>query len=141
MKAFKKRLTCILALSLTLTMLAGCGSSKNSTAGEDNGASLYKAGVYEAEADGLNGPVKLKIELTSDSIKKVEVVSHKETPGISDGAIEKLPAQIVEGQTLALDVVSGASFTSKAILSAAEKALTEAGADIAKLKEKAETTL
>ena len=56
------------------------------------------------------------------------------TAGICDPAIEKIPAAIVAAQSLAVDTVTGATVTSKAILAAAEQALTEAGADIEALK-------
>ena len=62
---------------------------------------------------------------------------------MSDTPIERIPAKIVEGQTLAVDTVSGATNTSNAILKAAEDALAQAGADIEALKavqEKDETS-
>ena len=103
------------------------------------GAMAMTAGTYEAEANGIGGAVKVAVTVSETAIESVEVVSHSETAGISDPAIEKIPAAIVEGQTLAVDVVAGASVTSGAILSAVEQALTAAGADVEALKVKAET--
>ena len=103
------------------------------------GAMAMTAGTYEAEANGIGGAVKVAVTVSETAIESVEVVSHSETAGISDPAIEKIPAAIVEGQTLAVDVVAGASVNSGAILSAVEQALTEAGADVEALKVKAET--
>ena len=102
-------------------------------------AMAMTAGTYEAEANGIGGPVKVAVTVSETAIESVEIVSHSETAGISDPAIEKIPAAIVEGQTLAVDAVAGASVTSGAILSAVEAALTEAGADVEALKVKAET--
>ena len=62
------------------------------------------------------------------------MTEHAETAGLSDTPIERIPAKIVEGQTLAVDTVSGATNTSNAILKAAEDALAQAGADIEALK-------
>lgn len=101
-------------------------------------AQAYTAGTYSAQADGNNGPVTVEVTVTDSAIERVDVVSHAETPGISDTPIERIPAKIVEGQTLAVDTVSGATNTSKAILAAAEDALTQAGADIEALKTPAE---
>ena len=103
------------------------------------GAMAMTAGTYEAEANGIGGPVKVAVTVSETAIESVEIVSHSETAGISDPAIEKIPAAIVAGQTLAVDAVAGASVTSGAILSAVETALTEAGADVEALKVKAET--
>lgn len=97
-------------------------------------ASAMTAGTYEAEGQGIGGAVKVAVTVSENAIEKVEVVAHSETAGISDSAIAKIPAAIVEKQSLAIDAVATATITSNAILAAAEAALTEAGADIEALK-------
>lgn len=114
-----------MALALALCMALLCGQAL---------AQDYAAGTYSAQADGNNGPVTVEVTVTDTAIERVEVVAHAETAGICDAPIERIPARIVEGQTLAVDTVSGATNTSRAILAAAEAALAEAGADIAALK-------
>ena len=99
-----------------------------------SGAMAMTAGTYEAEANGIGGAVKVAVTVSENAIEKVEVLAHSETPGISDPAIERIPAAIVEKQTLAVDTIASATVTSNAILTAAEAALTAAGADIAALK-------
>ena len=98
------------------------------------GAMAMTAGTYEAEANGIGGAVKVAVTVSETAIENVEVVAHSETPGISDPAIERIPAAIVAKQTLAVDTVASATVTSNAILTAAEAALTAAGADIEALK-------
>ena len=97
-------------------------------------AQSYTAGVYTAQANGNNGPVTVEVEVSDAEILSVKVTEHTETAGLSDTPIERIPAKIVEGQTLAVDTVSGATNTSNAILKAAEDALAQAGADIEALK-------
>lgn len=97
-------------------------------------AQSYTAGVYTAQANGNNGPVTVEVEVSDAEILSVKVTEHVETAGLSDTPIERIPAKIVEGQTLAVDTVSGATNTSNAILKAAEDALAQAGADIEALK-------
>ena len=97
-------------------------------------AQSYTAGVYTAQANGNNGPVTVEVEVSDAEILSVKVTEHAETAGLSDTPIERIPAKIVEGQTLAVDTVSGATNTSNAILKAAEDALAQAGADIEALK-------
>lgn len=97
-------------------------------------AQSYTAGVYTAQANGNNGPVTVEVEVSDAEILSVKVTEHAETAGLSDTPIERIPAKIVEGQTLAVDTVSGATNTSNAILKAAEDALAQAGADIEVLK-------
>lgn len=97
-------------------------------------AQSYTAGVYTAQANGNNGPVTVEVEVSDAEILSVKVTEHAETAGLSDTPIERIPAKIVEGQTLDVDTVSGATNTSNAILKAAEDALAQAGADIEALK-------
>ena len=97
-------------------------------------AQSYTAGVYTAQANGNKGPVTVEVEVSDAEILSVKVTEHAETAGLSDTPSERIPAKIVEGQTLAVDTVSGATNTSNAILKAAEDALAQAGADIEALK-------
>lgn len=57
------------------------------------------AGTYEASAQGRNGPVNVKVDVTKDRITSVQVTGHKETPGIGTLAVKDLPRAIVEAQT------------------------------------------
>ena len=95
-------------------------------------------GTYTASAQGNNGPIELSVVIAEGQIAQVDVTNHSETAGLTDPAIERIPAAIVAGQTLAVDSVSGATNTSKAILAAAEVCLAEAGFDVDALKVKAE---
>lgn len=99
-----------------------------------SGALAMTAGTYEAEGTGIGGAVKVAVTVSENAIEKVEVLEHSETAGVCDPAIERIPAAIVQRQSLAVDTVAGATITSKAILAAAETALTAAGADIDALK-------
>ena len=93
-------------------------------------ASAMTAGTYEAEAAGVFGsPVKVAVTVTETAIEKVEVVSHSETAGISDPAIAKIPAAIVDDQTLAVDTVAGATYTTVGFTAAVADAVTKAGLD------------
>ncbi|MBQ7784724.1 MAG: FAD-dependent oxidoreductase [Clostridia bacterium] len=114
----------LLSLILALMMLAAVPALAQS----------YTAGTYTAEAAGNNGPVAVEVTVTADAITAVNVTAHSETPGLCDAPISRIPEAIVAGQTLAVDVVAGATNTSAAILAAAEDCLAQAGADIEALK-------
>ena len=58
-------------------------------------------------------------------VLSVEVVEHNETPSISDPAIEQMPERIVEKQSTNVDIVSQATNTSNAILTAVDDALSK----------------
>lgn len=104
-----------------------------------SGACAMTAGTYEAEAQGMMGMVKVAVTVSENTIDAVEVIEQNETVGIADPALANVPAAIVEQQSLAVDTASGATVTSKAILAAAEMALSAAGADVEALKTAAQT--
>lgn len=84
------------------------------------------AGTYRAKAKGMMGDVEVEVVMDGDQIKSVEIVSHDETPGISDPAIEKIPAAIIEAQNTEVDGIAGATITSDAIKAAVADCLTQA---------------
>lgn len=123
-------------LFLCMIMLFAMTACQAKESGSGKSGTTYEAGTYTASADGKNGPVKVEVVFTKDAIKSVKVVEQNETPGISDTPIKEIPSKIVAEQSLAVDTVSGASFTSKAILTAVEDAVKQAGGDVNALKEK-----
>lgn len=131
----KKLLQLLLSVLLVLT-LTSCQKQGNKS--DDNNA-LFKAGTYTGVAEGRNGEVKVEVTVTDSEIKEVKVVENKETEEFAKEPLETIPKAIVENQSLAVDMVSGSTFTSKAILEASEAALKEAGADVEKLKAKEAT--
>ncbi len=90
----------------------------------------YTPGTYEGEAIGRNGPVKVQVTVAKDRIESIRVVSHNESAGLSDAPINTLPKTIVDKQSLVVDVFSGATFSSKAVIGAVENALKKATKDI-----------
>lgn len=72
---------------------------------------------------GIGGEVKVKVSFDGDTITAVEVVSHNETEGIGTNAVEQLPAKIVAANSTDVDVVTGATTTSHAIIDAVNQVL------------------
>ena len=125
----KKLFSLLLCFTLVISM-AACTKETSET--PDSGT--YKAGTYTATAKGHNDDVKVEVVFDANSIVSVKVLEHKESPGISDAPIDRIPSQISEKQTLAIDTVAGATFTSEAILTAVEDCVKQAGGDVDKLK-------
>lgn len=118
-----------LALLLAAGMTA-CSSSTSSSQG------AMTPGTYTASAKGNNGDVTVEVTVDEQSIVSVTVTDHQETEGIADGALATIPQAIVDQQSLNIDTVSGATYTSNAILEAAADCLQQAGADVEALKTK-----
>ena len=134
----KRTLSLLLAFVMVLGLAACGGNAAQETTAAATAASeeagIYTPGTYTGTAAGKNGDVKVEVTFSANAIDSVKVVEHSETAGISDGAIENIPAAIVENQSLAVDTVSGATITSDAILNAVADAVAQAGGDVEALK-------
>lgn len=86
---------------------------------------VYEDGTFVGSADGHGGLLEVEVTIDNGEIVNVTVLSHSETAGISDPALEKLPQTIVEANSANIDTVSGATETSIAIISAVKNALDE----------------
>ena len=98
----------------------GCGSKPASTAG---GVS----GDFTGTAKGFGGDVSVTLTLTDGAITGCTAEGKDETQGVGSEAIAKMPGEIAESGSIAVDGVSGATITSTAIKEAAAAALTAAG--------------
>ena len=88
-------------------------------------------GTYTASAQGMDGPVDIELTVKDNEITEITVVEDNETAGVGVKALEIIPAQVVETQSLAVDSVSGATISSAAIKAAIADAITQAGGDAA----------
>lgn len=79
-------------------------------------------GTYTATGLGLR-ELEVSVTVQGGKITEVKVVRHDESPGIADPALNQVPKAIVENQSVKVDAVSGATFTSQGIMEAVEKAL------------------
>lgn len=122
MKSVKRIVACALA---GLMLLSGCSSQSSS----------MKKGTYTGVSkNGKGGEIVVEVEVSEDKIEAVTVKKHNETPNISDVAIEEIPFEIVENQSLAIDAISGVTITCDAILEAVADAIAQAGADVEEWK-------
>ena len=99
------------------------------------GALDLEPGVHAGYSpDGYYGYIYVEVTVDNTSILSIEVTQHEETElffNMASGAI--LPA-IVTRQSTDVDSVSGATYTSLALIAAVEDAMMAAGADLATLR-------
>lgn len=107
-----KKFLVVALCALMLISVAAC-----SNGGSEEGVSL------EGSAQGYGGEVTVTVVKNGDDIVSVEAVGEDETEGVGSKAIEKLPEAIAEADSTEVDVVSGATVTSNAIIEAVNKAL------------------
>ena len=102
----------IICLVMCLAMLCTCAMAE----------------TFEGVGKGFGGEIKVAVSVEDGKLTAVEVLSHAETAGISDPAFAKIPAAIVENQTVAVDTVAGCTFSSNGLIEAVKAAWLAAGA-------------
>lgn len=93
-------------------------------------AGSYTDGTYTAEAVGASeagsGTVAVTVTIKDGKIDDIEINAPKDQASLGAQAIKKLPDKIKEAQSVEVDVVSGASHTSEAIITAVGDCLEQA---------------
>ncbi|MDO4492329.1 MAG: FAD-dependent oxidoreductase [Clostridia bacterium] len=125
----KKFLCTVMALSMA--MPAGAAFAD---------AATYTPGTYTSVAEGRNGPVIVSMTFSENAITDVTVDFERETYHVGNIPMELYPAQIVEHQTVNVDIVSGATISSVAMLDAVRSCVEKAGGDLSKLQAAIPTT-
>lgn len=97
----------------------------------------YEAGDYAVTTPGHNGDLPMVVSFSQDKIEHIDIDTTGESQGIADVVFTRIPTQIIEGQTLNVDIISGASVTSNGVLDGVAKAVKLAGANPDALRKRA----
>ena len=123
----KKSFIILLCLILITTMVA-CQTNDETPAETENTDTAESTETNESQelegvAEGFGGELKVKVTKEGETISAVEVTENSETPDIASEALEEIPKRIVEANSTEVDIVSGATVTSEAIIYAVNNAL------------------
>lgn len=122
-----------MAILMIAVTVVGCASNAPQASQEAPSSSQTEQGklipgIYEATARGFMGNVTVHVTVDETSILSVDVVSSTDRPEVlTKVPIELIPEKIVNAQSTGVDLVSGATFTSSAIINATKDALKQAG--------------
>ena len=116
-----KRALTALALCLALS---GClpTSSENRQTDEQGRVS----GTFTGTGQGKQGEIKVDVMIDQNQIQHIEILSHNEIPGF-DTEMVQMSDEILSKNSLQVEAVSGATYTSKGFLEAVQDALDQAG--------------
>ena len=92
-------------------------------------------GKYTGSGQGKESEINLEVEVGSDKIVSVKPLDKYAPDSLADNAFKKMAQKIVDHQSVDVDVVSGASETSRGIIEGVKEALGKAQVDFAALKE------
>ena len=92
-------------------------------------------GKYTGSGQGKESQINLEVEVDTDKIVNVKPLDKYAPDSLADNAFKKMAQKIVDQQSVDVDVVSGASETSRGIIEGVKEALGKAQVDFAALKE------
>lgn len=92
-----------------------------------SGAQL-KDGVYEGSAEGYKSTIKVSVTVNNGAVTDIEILEENDTPDFFERA-EAIIDDVIDEQTLEVDTVSGATYSSSGILNAVNNALESAVTD------------
>lgn len=95
-----------------------------------SGSGTVADGKYTVNAVGHEGTIVVTTMFQGGKIKSVTINSQSETEGVGTYAIDRMPARIVEAQSVNVDAVGGATVTSTAIKQGVAQAITMAGGKV-----------
>lgn len=87
----------------------------------------FKPGTYEITTRGNSGPLTVVTTFSKHRIEKIDIKNHVDTSYVGGVAMEKVRNEILQKQHLGVDTVSGATFSSAALLRAVGEAAEKAG--------------
>lgn len=97
--------------------------TKKANAG-DIDLSKIKDGTYEGQANGYRGLVKVSVTVKDHKITEIKVLSNSDDAAFFNRASAGVIKSIMDKQSLKVDVVSGATYSSNGIIKAVKNALT-----------------
>lgn len=114
-------------LSLVAVVLMSAGKQDGAITKED-GYTVVNTTTIAKDVEGYSGPVPLKIYIKKNKIERVEVLKNQETPKYLvkvKKAIENAwdGLTVKEAKAKKVDAVTGATFTSEAIIKNVQKGL------------------
>lgn len=99
------------------------------------GSMFAKDGTFEGEAKGRNGMIKVSVTVSDGKVQDIQVLKSKEDKVF---VFPRMKKTIMKHNNINIDVISGASRSSRGYLGAVEKALELAGLNLKGSKIKAE---
>jgi len=77
----------------------------------------------EGKGSGYNGEIKVSVEIEGNKIIGIKVTQNSDDKRIGEPAIKKLTEEIIKKQSTNVDVVAGATYTSKGFIEAVSNAI------------------
>ncbi|WP_294520394.1 FAD-dependent oxidoreductase [uncultured Pseudoflavonifractor sp.] len=136
-----KHIRTLLAGALTAALLLSGCTAQPEASGQPSGSAspepsetgsvtaVFTPGTYEGTGKGYGGDIKVSVTVDETAITDIEVVEQSETESVGGAALPTLVDKVLSAQSVNIDGVSGATYTSDGFLTAVREAITASGAD------------
>jgi urocanate reductase len=127
-----KRFLAMMLAVLMVFSLAGCTGASTATE-EPATEAVGVSGTFEGAGEGKDGAIRVNVTLEKNVITGIEILESHETEGLSEAPMQEVIDQVLTKNSLSIDEVSGASYSTNGLLEAIESALGAAGVAVSDL--------
>ena len=106
----------ILFFALSLVIMSGCAVFGGSAVTNNQEA------VYEGTGQGFRGPIRVQVRLNGGIITEIIITESTEDRSVGEAAMEELIETVIFYNSTDVDVISGATESSRGFLEAVERA-------------------
>lgn len=151
MNKMKKILCLLLVLVMSISLLTSCQSTETQAPNnteeeteepvneepepvEEEPKQSFKAGTYTEKVYGYLSYLTVETTFSDTEITAIKVLEQNETPELFTVVEEHITKQIIDNQTVSVDMVTGATVSSAALINSVTKCAEQAEGDISLLR-------
>lgn len=124
--SLKKFMSLILICMMMLSLVA-CGANNSETQTPTPTTSeMSQGGIFVGESQGKNGLIKVEVEIVENAIKNIAVIENHESD-FTKTTFEDILNLMIAQNKADVDVITGATLTSEAIITAVSDAVAKSG--------------
>ena len=112
----KRAISLTIFLVMLIYLMAACTSKE----------AIYQPGTYINEAQGYYSTLIVEVTVDESRILDIQILSHEEPEILADIVFKRLPPMMKKKNSHEVDIISGATYTSNALIEAVGKALEQA---------------
>jgi len=112
----KRAISLTIFLVMLIYLMAACTSKET----------IYQPGTYINEAQGYYSTLIVEVTVDESRILDIQILSHEEPEILADIVFKRLPPMMKKKNSHEVDIISGATYTSNALIEAVGKALEQA---------------
>ena len=117
---FKKIISLCLIVSMIFSLSACRGNVNTPQKPAEN---KYTSGKFVGVGNGLHGEIKVEVEVKDGIITNINVLEQQENAVLGKSAFEGISAAVIQKNSTDVDIVTGATYSSKGMIEAINNAL------------------